>query len=68
VLNDRLRRRVILTMVSGESWSGTLAEVDARAWVLRDVTALGVGDAGSNVQADGELLVLVEQIAHCQLP
>lgn len=68
LLRARLRHRVILTLNTGETWDGVLFDFDARAWVLREVTALGVGSNRTNVPVDGELLVLVEDIAYVQLP
>lgn len=68
LLRARLRHRVILTLVSGETWDGVLFDFDARAWVMRDVVAVGVGVNRTNVTVDGELLVLVEDIAYSQLP
>lgn len=68
LLRARLRHRVILTLRTGETWDGLLFDLDRQAWVLRDVTAVGVGANRTNVAVDGELLVLVEDIAYVQLP
>lgn len=68
VLEERLRRRVIVTLRSGDAFGGVLFDADERAWVLRDAAAIGAGEHRSNLVVDGELLVLVAEIAYVQLP
>lgn len=68
VLDARLRRRVIVTLKSGSAFGGVLFDVDDRALVLRDAAAIGAGDHRSNLVVDGEVLVLVGEIAYVQLP
>lgn len=68
LLRARLRHRVLVTLKSGEAWNGLLYAADAHVWVLRDVEAIGVGVNRTNLLVDGELLVLAEDIAYCQLP
>lgn len=64
----RLRHRVVVTLKSGESFAGVLWEADARCWVLRQAEALGAGDRGTDVVVDGEVLVMVADIAYAQKP
>lgn len=68
ILRERLRRRVIVTLHTGEAFAGLLFEADAQVWVLREAQALGVGENRSNLVVDGELLVLAVDIAYVQLP
>jgi small nuclear ribonucleoprotein (snRNP)-like protein len=68
LVRSRLRSRVVVTLKSGASFEGVLAEVDARAWVLRSAQALGVGDHGANVPVDGEVLILVSDVEYAQRP
>lgn len=68
VLEQRLRSRVIVTLHSGESFAGVLVEADERAWVLREATAVGVGERGSDLLVDGEIVVLTENVAFAQRP
>lgn len=68
VLGSRLRMKVIVTLHSGEAFSGVLWEADERVWVLRNAEAVGIGERGSNVAVDGELVVLAENVAYAQRP
>lgn len=68
LLRDRLRRRVIVTLHSGDAFRGVLFEADRDVWVLREAEALGVGENRSNLLVDGELLVLAVDIAYVQMP
>lgn len=68
VLEARLRRRVIVTLKSGEAFGGVLFDADEVAWVLREAAAIGAGEHRSNLVVDGELVVLVADVAYVQLP
>ena len=68
VLNTRLRERVIVTCKTGESFAGVLFSHDNKALVLRQTEALGVGENGTNVPVDGELIVLLADVAYLQRP
>lgn len=68
LLKQRLLHRVVVTLKSGQSFEGVLFEADAHAWVLRDASALGVGDKGTNLPVDGEVVVLAAEIAYAQRP
>jgi hypothetical protein len=35
---------------------------------LRDVSAIGVGDKGTNLPVDGEIVILSAEIAYAQRP
>lgn len=68
LLRQRLRRKVIVTLKSGDAFSGVLFEVDPESIVLRDVEAPGAGTRGATVPVDGELLILRCDVAYMQLP
>lgn len=67
VLSERLRRRVIVTLHSGETFTGVLWQEDERAWVLRSA---GMFDApnGQVTPVDGEVVILTENVAYAQTP
>lgn len=68
LLKERLLNRVVVTLKSGQSFEGLLYELDAHAWFLRDASAIGVGDKGSNLPVDGEIVILSAEIAYAQRP
>lgn len=55
-------------MKDGRSWRGVFFEGDAQTLVLRNSVALGIGHEGANVAVDGELLLLVADVAYIQRP
>ena len=67
-LKERLHHRVIVTLKSGTSFEGVLWSADPQAWVLRDASALGVGNKNSNLPVDGEVVLLAAEIAYAQRP
>lgn len=67
-VEERLRRRVIVTLKSGAVFGGVLFAADDRAWVLREAAAVGAGEHRANLLIDGELVVLVADVAYVQLP
>ncbi len=68
LLIDRRRRRVLVTLKSGEAFSGVLFAVDRDAIVLREAVAVAYGARSENVAVDGEALILRSDIAYLQLP
>jgi small nuclear ribonucleoprotein (snRNP)-like protein len=68
IITTRRRRRVLVTLKSGESFAGVLLEVDHQALVLRQAEALGVGENRTNVAVDGEVVILRPDVAFIQLP
>lgn len=68
VINSRLRDRVVVTLKAGESFAGVLYSHDNKALVLRAVEALGAGERGTNLPLDGELIVLLADVAYIQKP
>lgn len=68
LLRLRLRRRAIVTLKTGDSFSGILYDADSEAIVLREAEALGMGEKRTNLVVDGEVLILRGDVAYVQLP
>jgi small nuclear ribonucleoprotein (snRNP)-like protein len=68
VVTERLRRRVIVTIKTGEAFAGVLFAADHTALVLRETTALAYGPKSEHVAVDGEALILLADVAYLQLP
>jgi hypothetical protein len=59
---------VLVTLKSGESFSGVLWEADGGALVLRETSAIGAGEKRTDLPLDGELLILLPDVAYIQRP
>lgn len=68
VITSRLRERFIITLKTGDSFAGVLFSHDAQALVLRDVDALGAGENRADLRLDGELILLLADVAYLQRP
>lgn len=68
VLRSRFRDRVIVTTHDGAAFAGVLYEADDKAVVLRDAEAIGAGENKTNLPLDGEILVLLWDVAYIQRP
>lgn len=68
VLSTRLRERVIVTTKTGDSFAGILYSHDDKALVLREAQALGAGERSTDLPLDGELIVLLPDVAYIQRP
>lgn len=68
VISSRLRERVIVTLKTGDTFSGVLYSHDDKALVLRESEALGAGDRATNLPLDGELIILLPDVAYIQRP
>jgi hypothetical protein len=66
ILSSRLRERVIVTSKGGESFGGILFSHDNKALVLREAQALGAGERSTDLPLDGELIVLLPDVAYIQ--
>lgn len=66
VLASRMRERVVVTTKQGATFAGVLWQVDTRALVLREAQV--VTGSGEHSLVDGELLVLVSDVAYLQKP
>ena len=65
---SRRRRAAIVTLKTGEAFRGVTASLDARAVVLRQAVAVGAGPRSEDVTVDGEVLVLIQDVAYVQFP
>ena len=68
MLSARFRERVLVTVKSGETFDGILFSADKTAIVLRQAAAVGAGEDKSNLPLDGELIVLLADVAWLQRP
>lgn len=68
VLRSRLRERFMVTTKDGAAFAGVLYSLDDRALVLRDAEAVAAADDKSNVPLDGEVILLVADVAYMQRP
>ena len=68
VLRSRIRDRVIVTTQDGAAFAGILFEIDDKALVLREAEAIGAGENKANLPLDGEILVLLFDVAYIQRP
>lgn len=68
LIRSRLRHRVIVTLKTGDSFSGVLFDADSEALILREAEALGAGERRTNLVVDGEVLILRGDVSYVQLP
>lgn len=68
VLTSRFRDRVLVTLKTGETFDGILYSADKAALVLRQVSAVGQGDNKTDLPLDGELILLLADVAWLQRP
>lgn len=63
-----VRDQIVVTMKTGETFSGVLWEETPREIVLRGAAGIGMADKRENLPVDGELLIFVSDIAYVQKP
>lgn len=68
VLTSRFRDRVVVTTKTGDSFDGILYSADDKALVLRQASVIGAADDKSDLPLDGELIVLMPDVAWIQRP
>lgn len=68
ILSGRLRDRVLVTTKTGESFDGILYSHDHKALVLRQVAAVAAGENKTDLPLDGEIIVLLPDVAWIQRP
>lgn len=68
VFQSRLRERVIVTTKAGAGFAGVLYSEDGKALVLRETAALAAAEDRSDLPIDGELIVLLADVAYIQRP
>ena len=68
VLSSRLRERFLVTTKDGATFAGVLFSHDSQALVLRNAEAVGEGENKTNLPLDGEIIVLLSDVAYLQRP
>ena len=68
MFQSRLRERVLVTTKHGATFGGVLYSEDGKALVLRDTQAIAAGEDRTDVPIDGELIVLLADVAYIQRP
>lgn len=66
ILRDRRREEILVTLKSGETFSGVLIDHDERHLVL--LAASAVSADGSKVKADGSVVLPWDNVAYWQKP
>ena len=66
VITSRLRERVVVTLKTGEAFSGVLFSHDSKALVLRSAQAIGAGENSTDLPLDGEIIALLPDVAYIQ--
>lgn len=57
-----------MTTKAGDSFGGVLYSHDKNAVVLRETRALGAGERSTDLPLDGELILLLPDVAYIQRP
>lgn len=68
ILRSRLRERFLVTTKDGATFSGLLYSEDHRCLVLHDAEAIGTGENKTNLPIDGEIIILLADVAYLQRP
>lgn len=68
VLRSRVREQIVATTKSGDSFAGILYASDRHSLVLRQAVAVGAGENRTDLPLDGELILLLADIAFIQRP
>lgn len=68
MLSSRFRERVLVTTKTGATFDGILYSADKAAIVLRQVAAVGEGENKTDLPLDGELILLLADVAWLQRP
>ena len=68
ILRARLREQFLVTTKDGAAFSGLLYSLDGTALVIRNAEAIGAAEDKSNVPLDGEIIVLLADVAYLQRP
>lgn len=58
----------MVTTKAGETFDGVLYSADKTALVLRNTEVVGAGENKTNLPLDGELIVLLADVAFIQRP
>lgn len=64
VLRSRVRRRAIVTLKTGEAFTGTVSDADGQALVLQGATYTDPDPRSGEVPVDHEVVVLLGDVAY----
>lgn len=64
ILRSRVRRRAIVTLKTGESFTGTVIDADRQAVVMHGATYDTPDPRSAPIDADGEVVVLLADVAY----
>lgn len=65
-LHARAKRAVVVTLVTGETFTGVLYASDRDCLILRNAEAIGFGNDPRNVPVEGEAVLLRSNVAYLQ--
>lgn len=68
VLRSRFRQQCLVSLKTGDSFLGVLVDADNHALVLRNAEAVGARDDKTNAPVDGEIIILLADVAFVQRP
>jgi hypothetical protein len=68
VLRSRLREQFLVTTKDGAAFSGILYTADDKCLALRNAEAVGAGENKTNLPLDGEIILLLSDVAFLQRP
>lgn len=66
ILPSRFRESVVVTTKDGVSFAGILFAADRSSLVVRKAEAVGAGENRTNLPLDGELILLLADVAYIQ--
>lgn len=66
VLKSRLRHQVLVSTKSGGAFRGVFFEGDAQVIVLRQAAQIDPGSEAKYITADGEIVILLADVAYFQ--
>lgn len=67
-LRSRLREQFLVTTKDGGAFSGILYSADGKVLVLRNAEAVGAGENKTNLPLDGEIIIILSDVAYLQRP
>ena len=68
LFRSRLHDQVLVTLKDGSAFAGVLFDEDGKAVIIRNAEAVGAGENKTNLPLDGEVLVLLADVAFIQRP
>jgi len=68
VLRSRIHEQFLVTTKDGAAFSGILYTADEKMLVLRNAEAVGAGENKTNLPLDGEIIIIMSDVAYLQRP